>query len=72
MSSEAQHEQIEQQKVVPGKVSRNLDTATEFAAFCVAERERRSNSDQDFDAEVFDEAVQLIVHKLQALKAEGF
>ena len=65
-----QEEQEEQQEAVPGKVSRN--PATEFATFCAAERERRSNADQDFDAEVFDEAVQLIVHKLQALNAEGF
>jgi hypothetical protein len=76
MSSEEQEEQVEQveqveqQEAVPGKVSRN--PATEFATFCAAERERRSNADPDFDAEVFDEAVQLIVHKLQALNAEGF
>lgn len=69
MSSE---EQVEQQKAVPGRVSSNPATATEFATFCAAERERRSNADQDFDADVFDEAVQLIGHKLQALNAEGF
>jgi hypothetical protein len=46
--------------------------ATEFAAFCAAERERRSNADPDFGADVFDEAVQLIVRKLEALNAEGF
>lgn len=76
MSSEEQEEQqekqVEQQKAVPGKVSRNPATATDFATFCAAERERRSDADQDFDAELFDEAVQLIMHKLQALNAEGF
>jgi len=60
----------EQQEVGPSKVERS--PATEFVAFCTAERERRGNADPDFDAEVFDEAVQLIVHKLEALNAEGF
>jgi len=60
----------EQQEAGPSKVAKN--PVTEFAAFCAAERERRSNADADFAAEVFDEAVQLIVHKLKALNAEGF
>jgi len=60
----------EQQEAGPSKVVRN--PATEFAAFCAAERERRSNADPDFGADVFDEAVQLIVRKLEALNAEGF
>ncbi|MEA3244382.1 MAG: nodulation protein E [Pseudomonadota bacterium] len=60
----------EQQEAGPSKVARN--PATEFAAFCAAERERRSNADPDFGADVFDEAVQLIVRKLEALNAEGF
>jgi hypothetical protein len=60
----------EQQETAPSKVARN--PATEFAAFCSAERERRSNADPDFDADVFAEAVQLIVRKLEALNAEGF
>ena len=60
----------EQQQTDPGRVARN--PATEFAAFCSAERERRSNADPDFDADVFAEAVQLIVRKLEALNAEGF
>ena len=60
----------EQQEAGPSKLAKN--PATEFAAFCVAERERRGNADLDFDAEVFDEAVDLIVHKLEALNAEGF
>ncbi|MEN8763257.1 MAG: hypothetical protein ABF290_12560 [Thiogranum sp.] len=60
----------EQQEDTLSKVERN--PATEFAAFCAAERERRSSAQPDFDAEVFDEAVQLIVHKLEARNAEGF
>ncbi len=64
MSAEVQPE------AAPGKVARN--PATEFAAFCAVERERRSNADPDFDTEVFDEAVELIVHKLEALYVEGF
>jgi len=60
----------EQQEAAPSKAARN--PATEFAAFCTAERERRGNANPDFDAAVFDEAVQLIVRKLEALNAEGF
>jgi hypothetical protein len=60
----------EQQQAGPGKMAAN--PATEFAAFCVAERERRSNADAEFAADVFDEAVELIVRKLEALNAEGF
>ena len=60
----------EQQQTDPGRVARN--PATEFASFCAAERERRGNASPDFDAAVFDEAVQLIVRKLEALNAEGF
>ena len=60
----------QQQDAGTSNVARN--PATEFAAFCAAERERRSNADPDFDAEVFDEAVHLIVRKLEALNAEGF
>jgi len=60
----------EQQEAGSSKVARN--PATEFATFCAAERERRSNAQPDFDAEVFDEAVQLIVRKLEARNAEGF
>lgn len=60
----------EQQETGPTKVAKN--PATEFAAFCAAERERRSNADAEFNGDVFDEAVQLIVHKLEALNAEGF
>jgi hypothetical protein len=52
------------------KMARN--PATEFAAFFAAKRERRSNADPDFDADVFDEAARLIVHKLEALNARGF
>lgn len=60
----------EQQETTPTMMAGT--PATEFASFCEAERERRNNADPDFDADVFDEAVELIVRKLQALNAEGF
>ena len=60
----------EQQEAIPVKAARN--PATDFAVFCTAERERRSNSNPDFDAQVFDEAVDMIMRKLEALNAEGF
>ena len=60
----------EQQETAPTMMAGN--PATEFATFCEAERERRSNADPDFNSDVFDEAVDLIVRKLQAMNAEGF
>ncbi len=38
--------------------------ARDFAAFCELERERRRNSDDDFDPERFDEALALVLAKL--------
>lgn len=38
--------------------------ARDFAAFCELERERRRNSDEDFDPERFDEALALVLAKL--------
>lgn len=45
--------------------------AQDFAAFCDEERERRRNSGEPFDEERFDEAVDLVLRKLQALAEEG-
>jgi hypothetical protein len=38
--------------------------ARDFSAFCELERERRRNSDEDFDPGRFDEALALVVAKL--------
>ncbi len=44
--------------------------ARTFAKFCSTELERRS-SEEDFDPEIFDEAVKLVLRKLGALDLEG-
>ena len=38
--------------------------ARDFAAFCELDRERRRNSDDDFDPNLFDEAVALVLSRL--------
>ncbi len=43
--------------------------ARRFAEFCASELERRSSED-DFDPEIFDEAVKLVLRKLGALDLE--
>ena len=46
--------------------------ATEsFAEFSVAERERRQNAGGDFDENLFDAAVDLVLRKLRKLEDEG-
>ena len=46
--------------------------ATEsFAAFSQEERERRLNSGDEFDQALFDEAVGLVIRKLEKLQEEG-
>ncbi len=42
-----------------------------FADYARAERERRVNAGDPFDAEVFDEAVDLVLRRLQMLEEEG-
>jgi hypothetical protein len=42
-----------------------------FAEYCVAERKRREDSGVPFDRRLFDEAVELVVRKLQRLEDEG-
>ena len=43
--------------------------ARDFAAFCELERERRRNSDDDFDPDLFDQAVALVLAKLRGPEA---
>jgi hypothetical protein len=39
--------------------------AGEFSFYCQEEFQRRSNSGEDFDAELYEEAVQFVLSKLQ-------
>ncbi|HFD87458.1 MAG TPA: hypothetical protein ENJ35_07270 [Gammaproteobacteria bacterium] len=45
--------------------------AASFATFCKEELKRRSNSDIDYDPEVYTEAVKLVLRKLGGLEMEG-
>ena len=46
--------------------------ATEsFAEFSVAERERRQNAGGEFDQDLFEAAVDLVMRKLRKLEDEG-
>ena len=39
--------------------------AGEFSIYCQEELQRRSNSGEDFDAELYEEAVQFVLSKLR-------
>ena len=42
-----------------------------FAEYCAAELEHRRNSGDEFDEDLFAEAVDLVVRKLRNLEEEG-
>jgi hypothetical protein len=44
--------------------ARPAGPARDFAAFCELDRERRRNSDEDFDPGLFEEAVALVLGRL--------
>ena len=48
----------------PGKGPDPVGPARDFAAFCELDYDRRLNSDDDFDPDLFAEAVALVVGKL--------
>lgn len=43
-----------------------------FSAYCDAEFERRRNSGEPFDAETYQEAMQLALRKIRQLEEEGY
>ncbi len=53
-----------------GEISPNTP-ASEFAAWCEAEFERRCNLGDDFDEGHYRKAMQLVIDRLQRLKNEG-
>jgi hypothetical protein len=44
--------------------------AKEFAAFCEADRAHRRNSDPAFNAELYEEAVALVLNRIAALRRD--
>ena len=51
----------------PSEMNDRAGPSRDFAAFSELELERRRNSDDDFDAELFHEAVALVMGKIAAL-----
>ena len=47
-------------------------SAREFLSYCAAERERRLNSGEAFDEQAFDQAIEMVLSKLQVLADEGW
>jgi hypothetical protein len=47
-------------------------SAREFLDYCNAERERRLNSGESFDEQVFDQAIEMVMSKLRVLADEGW
>ncbi|HIP53706.1 MAG TPA: hypothetical protein EYH03_06830 [Chromatiales bacterium] len=43
----------------------------DFQTYCEIERERRRNSGEEFDEELFDEAVELVVRRLEMMEERG-
>lgn len=41
-----------------------------FAEYCEEEKQRRLDSDDDYDEEYFDQLVDLVMHRLKALEVD--
>ncbi len=59
MSSQNEHRPLEAELKGP---------AGEFSAYCQEELQRRSNSGEEFDAELYNEAIQFVLSKLKKRK----
>ena len=46
-------------------------TAREFLEYCEEERERRRDSGEAFDEDLYQEAVELVLRRLRHLEQEG-
>lgn len=58
---------------IPNQETEGLGTsAEEFLAYCNAECERRRNSGEPFDQELFERAKQMVLDKLRVLADEGW
>jgi hypothetical protein len=56
----------------PLNVTERRSTIEEFLEYCAAEKQNRQNSGDSFDAESFDQAVDIALHKLISLQNEGW
>ncbi len=43
----------------------------DFKSYCKAELERRRNSGKEFDEDLFNEAVELVVRRLEVMEERG-
>ncbi len=56
----------------PLNMAENWTTIEEFSNFCNKEKERRLNSDNDFDEKAFEKAKNLALDQLKILKQDGW
>jgi hypothetical protein len=56
----------------PLNMAERRTTIEEFTSFCLEEKERRMNSGDDFDEQIFEEAKELTLRKLKVLEDEGW
>ncbi len=55
----------------PLSSSRLKGSATEFASYCEQEFERRRNSSEPFDEELFKDTVVMVLNRLRTIEREG-
>jgi hypothetical protein len=60
-----------EEEIRPLNLKRPKRTLENFAEFIRNERERMLNSGDDFDEEMFNEAVELVLRRLQTYEEEG-
>ncbi len=56
----------------PLNITERRSTIDEFIEYCAAEKESRKNSGKPFDADRFDQAVEIAMQKLTNLQHEGW
>jgi len=63
---------VESAKTKPLNVAESWSTVDEFTNFCDKEKERRMNSEEEFDDNAFEKAKDLALAKLTMLKEDGW
>ena len=53
-------------RISPGIDHKTRVVVEDFRAYCDVERERRFNSDEELDTDLFDRAVNLVLDRLKA------
>ena len=56
----------------PLNITERRSTTEEFIEYCSAQKESRQNSGEPFDADRFNQAVEIALQKLTRLQKEGW